>query len=144
MLYRGSEKRFNWVDFHLKCDNKSPTLVIVKSNDECIVGGYTEAKWSSPEGKSRCMKADSEAFLFRLKTTNLESKKYKVKNPDEFAFYCSKLVGACFGYLSLSSDGLFFTRLNSSIADPRMDSKFGVPYEPEEFKINEVEVYQEL
>lgn len=73
LLYRGSEHNYNWSTFHAKCDNKSPTLVIVKSNDGCIFGGYTKAKWNGIEA----WVADSQAFVFRLKTSNLESKNTK-------------------------------------------------------------------
>lgn len=47
-LYRGSENKFNWNEFHAKCDSKSPTLLIVKSKDGGIFGGYTETQWNDP------------------------------------------------------------------------------------------------
>ena len=31
-------------DFHKHCDNKGPTVVLVKAND-CIFGGYTDQNW---------------------------------------------------------------------------------------------------
>ena len=33
-------------DFHRHCDNKGPTVVLVKAND-CIFGGYTDQNWDS-------------------------------------------------------------------------------------------------
>lgn len=51
LLYRGSESNFSWVDFHQKCDNISGTLVVVKTRDGGIFGGYTQAEWN--ESKER-------------------------------------------------------------------------------------------
>lgn len=78
LLYRGSENNYNWSEFHAKCDNKGPTLVIVKSVNGFIFGGYTKAKWNKPDG-SHGFIADSEAFVYRLKTPGLESGKYRAK-----------------------------------------------------------------
>ncbi len=33
LLYRGSRDGFGTKDFHLKCDNKSPTLTIIKAQE---------------------------------------------------------------------------------------------------------------
>lgn len=77
LLNRASENNFDWAEFHAKCGNKGPTLVIVKSNDECIFGGYTKANWNQTDG----LVYDSQAFVYRLKAANLESKKFeKSKN----------------------------------------------------------------
>ena len=34
MIYRGSEDGFRASIFHLKCDNKGPTLILIKSEAE--------------------------------------------------------------------------------------------------------------
>jgi hypothetical protein len=48
LLYRGSMDGFRAKDFHLKCDNESSTLTIIKVNgSDFIFGGYTEAEWQS-------------------------------------------------------------------------------------------------
>ncbi len=56
---------FSGENFHRLCDNKGPTLVLVKSNDtEQIFGGYTKECWASPsEGE---FIYDEDAFIFSL------------------------------------------------------------------------------
>ena len=147
LLYRGRETNFSWENFHAKCDNKSPTLVIVQSNDGCIFGGYTRAEWNPP--MYECLKADSEAYLFRLKTDNLESKKYKIVDHEQ-ALFCLPSIGPCFGFSDLlfNSDGVLLTTLHSNIPDTTIESTFGVPFKLQVFQvkteINEIEVYQEF
>lgn len=73
-LYRGSENGFKWTEFHAIRDNKSPTLLIIKTNDGSIFGGYTKINWNQPGGSNEWI-ADSESFVFRLDHSRLESKK---------------------------------------------------------------------
>ena len=46
LLYRGSTDGRTPADFHRCCDNKGPTLVVIKSG-EYIFGGYTSQSWES-------------------------------------------------------------------------------------------------
>ena len=48
LLYRASRNGWNASNFHSCCDNKGPTLTVVKSGNY-IFGGYTEQHW---DGKS--------------------------------------------------------------------------------------------
>ena len=47
LLFRASRDGFAAKNFHSKCDNKGPTLTIVKSGSS-IFGGFTEAQWQAP------------------------------------------------------------------------------------------------
>ena len=47
LLYRASTDGKTLADFHRCCDNKGPTLVLIKSG-EYIFGGYTSKSWESP------------------------------------------------------------------------------------------------
>jgi hypothetical protein len=49
LLYRGSRDGWKAVDFHRMSDGKGPTLTLFYIEDGDCFGGYTEAKWSSPE-----------------------------------------------------------------------------------------------
>ena len=49
VLYRASTDGDTPDDFHRCCDNKGPTLVLIKSG-EYIFGGYTSQSWISPPG----------------------------------------------------------------------------------------------
>ncbi len=46
LLYRSSEHGYTAKSFHEYCDNKGPTLVIIKSSEGWIFGGYTTRSWS--------------------------------------------------------------------------------------------------
>jgi hypothetical protein len=44
LCYRASRDGWSVQEFHKHCDNKGPTVVLVKAND-CIFGGYTDQHW---------------------------------------------------------------------------------------------------
>ncbi len=46
LLYRASEHRYTAKSFHEYCDDKGPTLIIIKSSRGWIFGGYTTQSWS--------------------------------------------------------------------------------------------------
>ena len=46
LLYRASEHGYTARSFHDYCDDKGPTLVIIKSSGGWIFGGYTTQSWS--------------------------------------------------------------------------------------------------
>ena len=46
LLYRASRDGFRAATFHARCDNKGPTVTIVKSGNN-IFGGFTEVSWQS-------------------------------------------------------------------------------------------------
>ena len=45
LMYRASEHGYTGESFHEYCDNKGPTLVIIKSSRGWIFGGYTTQSW---------------------------------------------------------------------------------------------------
>ena len=47
LLFRASQDGFAAATFHSRCDNKGPTVNIVKSGNN-IFGGFTEESWTSP------------------------------------------------------------------------------------------------
>ena len=46
LLYRASENGPTSKAFHQCCDLKGPTLVVIKSTDGMIFGGFTTQSWS--------------------------------------------------------------------------------------------------
>ena len=46
LIYRASEHGYTAGSFHEYCDNKGPTLIIIKSSEGWIFGGYTTQSWS--------------------------------------------------------------------------------------------------
>ncbi len=45
LIYRASEHEFTTSSFHEYCNDKGPAIVIVKSIDGWIFGGYTSKEW---------------------------------------------------------------------------------------------------
>ena len=46
LLYRASEHNYTSKSFHDYCDNKGPTLIVIKSSGGWIFGGYTTQSWN--------------------------------------------------------------------------------------------------
>ena len=46
LLYRASEHGYSAESFHEYCDDKGPTLIVIKSSGGWIFGGYTTQSWS--------------------------------------------------------------------------------------------------
>ena len=74
LLYRASRDGDEVRTFHRLCDEKGPTLVIVKNSFNSRFGGYTSIPWSCGEG----FESDDTAFIFSLdekkKIPNCKSK----------------------------------------------------------------------
>ena len=62
LLFRGSRDGWKSTDFHSNCDNKGPTITIIKSNAGKVCGGFTSLAWGSYIG----MKSDLSAYLFSV------------------------------------------------------------------------------
>jgi len=75
--------------FHLLCDDKGPTLTIIKSKDGNKFGGYTSISWKSPSSGDYIK--DEKAIIF-----NLDKKKF-AKSIDSNSIYCNANYGPSFG-----------------------------------------------
>jgi hypothetical protein len=73
LIYRATRDGFGSADFHSKCDSYQNSLVIIKSTNGNVFGGYTKQNWSGD-----CVfKADPNAFLFSF--INQHNKKIVMK-----------------------------------------------------------------
>ena len=63
LLYRASRNGFTNAAFHAKCDGRARTITIIKTRDNYVFGGYTEASWDSTSG----YKTDTTAYIFSLR-----------------------------------------------------------------------------
>ena len=79
------------LNFHKLCDNKGPTLVLVKTKNNKIFGGFTPLNWKN-EGRYICDNSN-QTFIFSL---NL-MKKYDMINKAKKAINCKNDYGPCFG-----------------------------------------------
>ena len=92
LLFRASRDGFAASAFHSRCDNKGPTVTIIKTEYDRVIGGYTTVSWDSTSS----YKNDGNAFLFSMTV----GAKYKVTDP-ECAIYCGPNYGPTFGAHSL-------------------------------------------
>ena len=52
LIYRASEHNYTASSFHKYCDNKGPTLVVIKSKEGFVFGGFTAKSWRREGGNS--------------------------------------------------------------------------------------------
>jgi hypothetical protein len=91
LLYRASQDGFEAARFHSKCDNKPNTLIIIKTENGNIFGGYTEQSWSG----HGAYKADQKSFIFSL--INKINKPLKIKWSKNNGIFCNQIYGPTFG-----------------------------------------------
>ena len=90
LLFRKSRDGSKSSDFHKCCDNKGPTLTLVKTSKNYIFGAYTPFSWKSKISYSP--DNDRDTFLFSL---NLMKKFNKIK--DDSTVYFAPNFCPCFG-----------------------------------------------
>ncbi|KAL7493567.1 hypothetical protein ACHAWT_002579 [Skeletonema menzelii] len=85
LLYCSSRDGLSDGDFHVKCNNKGPTLTVIETAAGDIVGGYTNAYWEySGYCSSRKTAAAIKAFLFALSGFGISSPlKMGLKDKDD-------------------------------------------------------------
>jgi hypothetical protein len=77
--------------FHSKCDNKPNTLIIVKSINGNVFGGFTEQTCNHNDH----FKADQNSFIFSL--INKLNKPIKIKWSQNYGICCNISYGPTFG-----------------------------------------------
>ena len=92
LLYQASKDGFDPSIFHSKCDGVSSTLIVIKSKNSNIFGGFTSADWSGNDFKS-----DSTAFLFSLVNSYNVSVKMETSSDGNNAIYSYPSYGITFG-----------------------------------------------
>ena len=91
LIFKMSENGTKSEDFHKYCDNKGPTLILVKTTNNKIFGGFTPLNWNIKKGDEKDL--NNYSFIFSL---NLK-KKFDMIKKDGPAIYCSKIYGPNFG-----------------------------------------------
>ena len=90
LIFKMSENGYDGKSFHKICDNEAPTLIIIKSKNNKIFGGFTPLDW----GKEEKPKDDlNQSFVFSLDI----NKRYDILNKKKYAIRCRKNEGPVFG-----------------------------------------------
>ncbi|CAG8822577.1 17756_t:CDS:1, partial [Racocetra persica] len=95
LLYRGTDNNFNVEEFHNSCDNKGPTLTIIKTSNERIFGGYNGSKTEN-HYIERIVSRKNFLFSFQDQNDFSTSKLARVKKNSWVSEYQSD-YGPCFG-----------------------------------------------
>jgi BTB/POZ domain-containing protein KCTD9 len=45
LLYKATKDGFRAINFHSRCDNKGPTISVIKSEQGKTFGGFTNLNW---------------------------------------------------------------------------------------------------
>jgi len=152
LIYRASRDGFEANKFHTKCDNKSKTLIIIKSTNGYVFGGYTEKSWNHSGGLFSDAKNDPNSFIFSL--INKNQRPIKLKWSQKYAIYCHTMCGPVFGGgsdLSIADQSNVNTDSYSNLGCSFTHPDYA--YESNEaksflagsskFQVSEIEVYSE-
>ena len=78
----------------MHCDNKGPTLTIIRSKKNHLYGGYTPLPWD----RSNTNKAHMDMFIFTLSNPyNIPPTKYSIKQDPYCGIHCGASYGPIFG-----------------------------------------------
>ena len=148
LIYRGSRDGMTSNNFHSKCDNKNPTIIIYKNTKDSIFGGYTSLSWSN-NGNYR---SDPQAFIFTLKNIhNSEPTKFHVKSEKEGVYHNSTHgptfgegcdIYICSDFLNSDSASDFPCRYVDSLGKGKSIFTGDFNNNNGKFRIKEIEVFQ--
>lgn len=144
LLYRGSRDGFEAKDFHEKCDNKGPTLVIIENTNGNKFGGYASVSWTGPPNPATVMSEESmSSFLF-----SVDKKEKLLYRPESklWVLYHSAAVGPIFGWGPALRVGDKCNVNSENWCDPTHNSfqsliEGGYISGTKYFKVKEIEVY---
>ncbi|KAF9373568.1 hypothetical protein CPC16_001795 [Podila verticillata] len=98
LQYRATRDGFDAGNFHMACDQRGPTLTVVRADNGAVFGGYNSSSWSShPSGVYSTSKTN---FLFTLKSREhptRENMRFDVKGDGNAAAYNKADFGPTFG-----------------------------------------------
>ena len=78
LIYRASSNSFTADAFHGRCDGKSDTITIIRTNTDYVFGGYASSAWNSLGAYIE----DKNAFIFSLRRNGVsKGQKFAIKNP---------------------------------------------------------------
>jgi hypothetical protein len=114
LLYSGSTHGWDIEKFHELCDEKGPTITVMKSKASRVFGGFTMQSWESlsnddfDDENLKAFKADDKAFIYSIDRQQI----YRVIDAQK-ALYCDSNWGPSFGCAAL---GLLGNQLNEENA----------------------------
>ena len=93
LIFRKSNNGSTSTDFHKYCDDKGPTLSLIETKNNLIIGGFTPLNWKNDKGVS-VFDYSNQTFIFSLNSM----KKYDLIDPNtKRAIYNWSEYGPNFG-----------------------------------------------
>ena len=92
LVFRATTDGFGAKDFHSKCDSYQNSLVVIKSINGNVFGGYTKQSWPG----YTIWKTDPNVFLFSFINQDKTKLIMKCRNPT-YAIFASSRLGPTFG-----------------------------------------------
>ena len=147
LLYRASRDGWRAQDFHSRCDDKGPTITVIKNTDGFVFGGYADGPWSSHNNWTH----SSQAFLFSLHSpSGVGPVKLPLVQNHQYAMQCHASYGPTFGctphdiYVADGANGNAnsYTNFGSTYQLPSGQSARTFFTGKNNFQAAEVEVYQ--
>ena len=145
-MLRGSCDGFTPSDFHRLCDNKGPTVTVIKvQNTGQLIGGYTPSSWSS--NSNRGWESVDDNFIFSLgKEMGDQMIQSKQKSGYACGVYCAPGYGPIFGLGNdLKLDGTNFqtnSKCYSKQKSYQLPIMNGAENRRVNFSVEEYEVFQ--
>lgn len=91
LIYKAKRDGDQASDFHSKCDNMGPLLIIIQTSTGNRFGGYTSKSWTKPSSYN--WPGDELAFIFSLDL----KRKFEINKPSEAIGHYND-YGPVFGY----------------------------------------------
>ena len=141
LLFKMSEKGTKSFDFHKYCDNKGPTLTLVKTTKNKIFGGFTPLNWNKEGGGINDF--SNKTFIFSL---NLK-KKFNMIKKNGLGIQCYSENGPTFGECDIQignnmKTGITFANSSCNFLRENNLELTGGKGDCEYFETEELEVYK--
>ena len=142
LLYRGTKDGDRTETCHRLCDNKTNVIIIIKSDNGYIFGGFCKIGFKTKTNRE--YKIDNNCFLFSINLKEI----YPVIENKEVICYTSKKRGLCF-YSSLVFNDNFLNNNESLVCEDNCYNYFknlppniGINGGKKYFKCLDLEVFQ--
>ena len=128
-------------EFHKFCDNKGPTLTLIKINKNKIFGGFTTLDWKSEGGK--IYDKSNSTFIFSLNLL----KKYNMIDLNKEAIKCNEKYGPLFGNWDIGFEqdmkkGESYANINCNFLSNNNLELTGGKGNSEKFETEELDIYK--
>ena len=137
LLYRETRDGDKAQTFHSKCDNKKPTLSIIKTKKGMRFGGYTEQTWNG----NVSWKKDDKSFCFSIELNKIYN---IIKGRDAICCYFSYMCYfQIFGLYdnAFSANNYSYDKNSSNFEGQEKDFEL-INEENSNFSLAEVEVFE--